>query len=278
VTTDPGIAPEPAAPPEIIALEGVTVIRDGRALLRDVDWHVHGRERWVVLGPNGAGKTTMLQVASTYLGPTRGTVRLLGATFGKVDVRELRERVGYAGAGPAALVRDYLPGLEIVVTGKHASFVDRRWHEYTEEDWDYGRAQLERLQAGHLAERRFGTLSAGERQRVLIARSLMTHPELLLLDEATTGLDLGARERLVASLADLAADPEAPAVVLVTHHVEEIPEGFDNVVLLAGGTVVARGPITETLTPELLSETFGVPLHLERRRGRFRAWSPRSGA
>ena len=260
---------------EVIDLQGVSVVRDGRWLLREINWHVERHERWVVLGPNGAGKTTMLQVASTYLGPTRGRVRLLGEQFGKVDVRELRERVGYAGAGPAALVRDYLPALEIVVTGKHASFVDRRWHEYTDEDWDFGRRQLERLQGGHLVDRKFGTLSAGEKQRVLIARSLMTHPELLLLDEATTGLDLGARERLVGSLADLAADPASPAVVLVTHHVEEIPAGFDQVALLAGGSIVAAGPIEETLTSEVLSETFGVALQLEHRDGRFRAWSPR---
>ncbi len=268
--------PSPAvSPSEIVALEGVSVVRDGRWLLTDIDWQVHRHERWVVLGPNGAGKTTMLQVASTYLGPTRGTVRLLGEVFGKVDVRDLRERVGYAGAGPAALVRDYLPAIEIVVTGKHASFVDRRWHEYSDEDWDFGARQLERLAAGHLADRRFGSLSAGEKQRVLIARSLMTHPELLLLDEATTGLDLGARERLVASLGELASDPESPAAVLVTHHVEEIPESFDNVLLLSGGAIVAAGPIEATMTPGLLSETFGVELKLERSAGRFHAWSPR---
>jgi len=259
---------------EIIALEGVTVIRDGRALLADVDWRVLRHERWIVFGPNGAGKTTMLQVASTYLGPTRGTVRLLGETFGKVDVRDLHERIGYAGSAPAQLVREYLPALEIVVTGKYASFVAERWNDYSTQDWDYASRQLERLSAGHLAHRRFGSLSTGERQRVLIARSLMTHPEVLFLDEATTGLDLGARERLVASLGELAADPDSPAVVLVTHHVEEIPDGFGHIVILAGGSVLAAGPIDEVLTSASLTACFDQPLRLERREGRFRAWMP----
>jgi iron complex transport system ATP-binding protein len=263
----------PADQTEVIALEGVAVIRDGRYLLRDVNWQVHRHERWVVLGPNGAGKTTMLQVASTYLGPTRGTVRLLGQVYGKVDVRELRERVGYAGAGPAGLIRPDLPAIDIVVTGRHASFVPTRFHSYTDGDWERARFHLDRLAAGQLVERRFGTLSSGEKQRILIARSLMTQPEVLFLDEAMTGLDLGARERLVASLADLAADPDSPAVVLVTHHVEEIPPGFGHIALLTSGSVVAAGPVDDVLSAESLSECFGQPLLLERRSDRFHAWS-----
>ena len=265
---------EPAAT-EVVALEGVAVIREGRRLLDGVDWTVNSHERWVVLGPNGAGKTTMLQVASTYLTPSRGTVRVLGHTRGRFDVRELRERIGYAGAGPASLVRTNLPALEIVVTGRHAAFVDSRWHDYTDGDWAKAQSNLERLGAGRLADRTFGTLSAGEKQRVLIARSLMTDPDLLLLDEATTGLDLGAREELVASLADLATDPDSPAVVLVTHHVEEIPEGFTHIVMLGSGRVMASGEIDTTLSPESLSSCFGVGLCLERHEGRYRAWMPR---
>lgn len=258
---------------EVIALEGVAVVREGRHLLRDINWKVHRHERWVVLGPNGAGKTTMLQVASTYMGPTRGSVRLLGHEYGKVDVRELRERVGYAGAGPAGLIRQDLNALDIVVTGRHASFVPTRFHSYSDEDWERARFHLGRLAAEHLVDRRFGTLSSGERQRVLIARSLMTRPEVLFLDEAMTGLDLGARERLVASLAELAADPESPAVILVTHHVEEIPPGFSHIALLASGSVVADGAIDDVLTGTSLSEAFGLSLRLERRSDRFHAWS-----
>ncbi|MGI9585963.1 MAG: ABC transporter ATP-binding protein, partial [Acidimicrobiia bacterium] len=233
---------------EVIALEAVSVVRDGRFLLHDVDWAVQSDERWVVLGPNGAGKTTMLQVASTYLGPTRGTVRLLGETFGKTDVRDLHERIGYAGSAPAQLVRDYLPALEIVVTGKYASFVAERWNTYSKEDWEFASFQLDRLAAGRLADRRFGSLSTGEKQRVLIARSLMTRPEVLFLDEAGTGLDLGAREVLVSSLGDLASDPAGPAAVLVTHHVEEIPFGFNHIVMMSEGKMIASGPIDTVLS------------------------------
>ncbi len=260
---------------EVIALEGVSVVRDGRTLLDDIDWAVQRHERWVVLGPNGAGKTMMLQVASTYLGPTRGTVRLLGETFGKVDVRDLHERIGYAGSAPAQLVRDHLPALEIVVTGKYASFVAERWNDYSQEDWDFASHQLDRLAAGKLADRRFGSLSTGEKQRVLIARSLMTRPEVLFLDEAATGLDLGAREVLVASLGDLASDPVSPAAVLVTHHVEEIPVGFEHVAMMSAGKVIAAGPIDSVMSSDSLSACFGQSLRLEQHSDRYRAWMPR---
>jgi iron complex transport system ATP-binding protein len=259
---------------EVIALDGVTVVRDGTSILSNINWRVQSHERWVVLGPNGAGKTTMLQVASTYMGPTRGTVRLLGEAFGSVDVRLLRERIGYAGPRPAALVRHDLPALDIVVTGKHASFVDRRWHDYEEADWEFGRNQLERLDAGELADRAFGSLSSGERQKVLIARSLMTHPEVLFLDEAMTGLDLGSRERLVAALEALASDAASPAVVLVTHHVEEIPPGFGHIAMLASGRIVASGRIENVLTSSALDACFGGRFRIEKQDGRYRAWSP----
>jgi len=262
----------PHEPAEVIALSKVSVVRVGRFLLEEVDWIVHDHERWVLFGPNGAGKTTLLEVASTYLAPSRGTMEVLGGLRGKVDVRDLRQHIGYAGAGPAALVRSHLPALEIVVTGKHAAFVDSRWHDYDQSDWDAARGHLTRFAADHLAGRTYGTLSAGEKQRVLIARSLMTGPRLLLLDEAMTGLDLGAREQLIASLADFAVDPESPAVVLVTHHVEEIPSGFSHILMLAHGKAIASGPMAKTLTAELLTSSFGLPLRLELVDGRYRAW------
>ncbi|MCP4303793.1 MAG: ATP-binding cassette domain-containing protein [bacterium] len=266
------IAPSQA---EVVALRGVAVVRDGTQILSDIDWSVHGHQCWVVLGPNGAGKTTMLQVASTYLGPTRGIVRLLGETYGKVDVRKLRARIGYAGAGPAELVAGRLPALEIVVTGKYASFVDKRWNEYDDADWAAARLQLDRLMASSLADRKFSTLSTGEKQRVLIARSLMANPDVLFLDEATTGLDLGARERLVAALADLAFDPDGPAIVLVTHHVEEIPPGFDHIAMMADGRLTASGSIDDVLTPTALSDCFGQKLNLDMTDDRYRAWASR---
>ena len=256
---------------EVIALAGVGVRRAGATLLHEIDWVVRAHERWVLLGPNGAGKTTLLQVASTYLRPTQGTVRLLGRTHGTVDVRALRKVVGYAGAKPAALVRPDLPAVEIVVTGKHAAFVDSRWHDYTDDDWVRARVALDRMGVSGVADRRFETLSAGERQRVLIARTLMVDPAVLLLDEATTGLDLAGRESMLATLAAFAADPASPAVVLVTHHVEEIPVGFTHVALLRTGRMVAAGPILETLTEDSLEAAFGLRVHLDRVGGRYRA-------
>ncbi len=256
----------------VLALDHVSLIRDGRPLLTDITWSVRADEHWVVLGPNGAGKTMMLQVASTYLAPTRGRVTLLGRERGHVDVRDLRRQIGYAGTGPAAMVHQELPAVEIVVTGKHAAFVDSRWHTYDDSDWVRAHQRLERLGAGHLAQRRFSSLSAGEKARVLIARALLDDTRLLLLDEATTGLDLGAREQMVASLSRLAEDPSGPVIVLVTHHVEEIPPGFDHIVLMAGGRIVDAGPIAETLTAAALSTTFGVEIRLEQRDGRYHAW------
>lgn len=263
----------PSSSPETFALEGVSIIRKGKHLLRKIDWVVHDDERWVIIGPNGAGKTTLLQVVSTYMTPSRGTMRIFGHTRGGIDVRPLREQIGYAGAGPAAMFHTDFPAREIVVTGRHAAFVDSRWHDYTAEDWNDAEAMMQRLGVSHLADRIFGTLSAGEKQRVALARSLMARPKLLLLDEATTGLDLGARETLLASLAQLAADPASPPMVMVTHHVEEIPPGFTHALLMGDAEVVAAGPIETTLTAEALTQSFGMPLHLDVIEGRYRAWA-----
>jgi iron complex transport system ATP-binding protein len=257
---------------EVLELSGVSVLRDRATLLDSIDWEVAEGERWVVLGPNGAGKTTLLQLASAHLHPSRGTATVLGETLGAVDVFELRPRIGLSSAALA----DRLPAKEtvrdVVLTASWA--VVGRWREQYE-DLDSERADelLAALGVAHLAERRFGTLSEGERKRVQIARALMTDPELMLLDEPAAGLDLGGREDLVRRLGDLAADPDAPALVLVTHHVEEIPSGFTHVLLLRDGRVVAAGPIETTLTAAALAETFGIPLELGRSGPR---WSARA--
>ena len=239
-------------------------------LIEDVTWEVEEGERWVVLGPNGAGKTTLLQVAAARMHPTTGVAGILGEVLGAVDVFELRPRIGLASSAMAERIpADEVVG-NVVVTASYG--IIGRWREQYD-DLDYARAMelLKALGAEHLADRLYGTLSEGERKRVQIARALMTDPELMLLDEPAAGLDLGGREDLVRRLGDLAADTEAPAMVLVTHHVEEIPPGFTDVLLIRGGRVVGAGPIPLTLTEEKLSETFGLPLVLEQHGERYSA-------
>jgi iron complex transport system ATP-binding protein len=250
----------------------VSVVREGRALLDGIDWTVDQGERWVVLGHNGSGKTTLLRVASCYLHPTSGTVHVLGQRLGRVDVRELRTRIGLTSAALADQLRPALDVLDVVMTAKHAA-LEPWWNTYTDEDRAHALVQLDRLGMAAFAKRTFGTLSSGERQRVLVARTLMVEPGIVVLDEPNAGLDLGGREELVAALAALAADPVSPPMVLVTHHVDEIPPGFTHVLLLRGGRVLDAGPIDTTLTAEALSATFGLALCLERRRDRFSAFA-----
>jgi iron complex transport system ATP-binding protein len=255
----------------ILRLSGVSVRRGGRTLLGPVDWSIDSGDRWVVIGPNGSGKTTLVHVASTYLWPTSGTVEVLGERIGRVDARELRRRVGYAGAGLEAAIDPGLTALDVVVTARHAA-LGPWWHTFSDADRARARELLAEIGVGNLAERAFGQLSTGERRRVQIARALMPAPELLILDEPGASLDLGAREALVRDLADLATAPAPRAVVLVTHHVEEIPAGFGHALVLSAGRVVAAGPIEDTLTGSVISEAFGLPISVERTNGRFRAW------
>ncbi len=263
----------------VVHLDRVTVTRGGNDLLADLSWSVELDERWVVLGPNGAGKTTLLQLISAQLHPSSGTVHLLGEQVGAVDVFELRPRIGLTTAALASRIPDHERVLDLVVSAAYA--VVGRWRERYD-DTDLARAGelLGQLGVASLAERTFGTLSEGERKRVQIARALMTDPELMLLDEPAAGLDLGGREDLLARLSTLAADPDAPALVLVTHHVEEIPPGFTHVLLLRDGGVVAGGLLDDVLTEDNLSRTFGTPLRLERADQRWfaRAAAPNPGA
>ena len=256
-----------------LCLRGVGVSRDGRDLLDGVDLRVEAGERWVVLGPNGSGKTTLLRIASLALAPTRGTVEVLGHRLGAVDVRGLRSRIGLASAAVADAVRPTITAEELVVSARSGA-IEPWWHRSRADDREVARAELERLDAGHLAGRTFGTLSSGERQRVLIARSLVARPGLLLLDEPTAGLDLGARERLVTGLGRLAVDPATPPMVFVTHHVEEIPQGVTSLALLRDGHVVAAGDLGTTLTSEALSTVFGLRLLVRHQGGR---WSATAG-
>jgi iron complex transport system ATP-binding protein len=244
---------------DVLDLDGVTVMRDGNALLDDVSWKVS--EGWVVLGANGAGKTTLLQLAAARLHPTRGKATVLGETLGSTDVFDLRPRVGLASAALAERLPPDERVRDVVLTAAYA--VNGRWRErYDGLDEDRSGDLLAAFGVRHLADRTFGTLSEGERKRVQLARSMMTDPELVLLDEPAAGLDLGSREMLVRDLAELAHDPLSPVLVLVTHHVEEIPPGFNHAMLMRDGGVVAAGPIAEVLTDENLTSTFGVPLRI----------------
>jgi len=255
---------------DVLDLDGVTIMRGGNALLDNVTWEVEEGERWVVLGPNGAGKTTLLQVAAARMHPTAGTVEVLGEKLGGTDVFELRPRIGLS----SAVLAERIPAEElvrdVVLTAAYA--ISGRWREQYD-TLDHGRAGdlLAAFGVEHLAERTFGTLSEGERKRVQLARSLMSDPELVLLDEPAAGLDLGSRETLVRDLAELAGDKRSPVLVLVTHHVEEIPPGFTHVLMLRSGQVVSAGPIEATLTDENLTTTFGVPLKVQQRAQRWSA-------
>ena len=258
--------------PPVLELDAVSVIRGGRTILGPLDWCVRPDERWAVIGPNGSGKSTLLSIASTYLWPSRGTVRVLGARIGEVDARELRRSVGYVSAALAAAIDPELSALDVVVAARHAALVPW-WHEFTSGDRAHAAELLELMGCGGLADRTFGTLSSGERQRLLIARTLMTEPSLLLLDEPAAGLDLGAREALIARLTALASAAQPSAIVLVTHHVEEIPTGFTHALVLAKGRAVAGGRIHEAITGAVLSDAYGIALRVDVAGGRFRAWA-----
>jgi iron complex transport system ATP-binding protein len=257
---------------EVLKLRGVSVRRETSLLLRNVDWTAHEDERWIVIGPNGAGKTTLLQVAATILYPTEGTVDVLGERLGEVDVFELRPRIGLTSASLAERVPAGEKVIDLVLTASYA--ILGRWkEEYESSDVTRAVELLDALGCAHLIRRRFSTLSEGERKRVQIARAMMPDPEILLLDEPAAGLDLGGREDLLRRLSTLANNPKAPMMVLVTHHVEEVPDGFTHAMLLRRGAVLAAGPIEDVFTAKNLSRCFGVPLSIERHENRWRAWA-----
>ncbi len=255
---------------DVLELVDVSVVREGRALIEQVSWSVKEGERWVILGPNGAGKTTLLNVASSYLFPTTGTASILGDRLGRVDVFELRPRIGIAGVGMAEKLPRRQTVLQTVLTAAYG--MTATWQEsYEDIDEQRARAFLDRLGMTEHLDRRFGTLSEGERKRTLIARALMTDPELLLLDEPAAGLDLGGREDLVRRLGRLARDPIAPSMIMVTHHVEEIAPGFTHVLMIRQGKVLAAGPLELELTSRNLSRCFGLPLVVEQQGERWTA-------
>ena len=254
------------------SLRNVSVVYDGTTVLGPLDWDIAPHERWIVLGPNGSGKTSLIKILSLYRFPTTGTVDVLGERWGTVDVREHRRRIGLASSSLRDQFRPNISGIDIVMTARYAA-LESWWHTYTDADRATALACLKRVGASQLAERAFATLSSGEQQRVQLARTLMGRPELLLLDEPTAGLDLAGREQLVASLESLAADPQTPATVLVTHHTDEIPPSFTHGLLLRDGAPLVCGDLGDVLTAEALSECFSHKLRLERRDGRWLSWA-----
>jgi iron complex transport system ATP-binding protein len=254
----------------VVELAGVSIVRNGSTLINNIYWEIDESDRWVVIGPNGAGKTTLLQVISAQIHPSSGVAGLLGEVLGTVDVFELRPRIGLTSAALAERIPRGERVHDVVVSASYA--VVGRWREeYDELDHERASELLAQLRIDRLANRTFGTLSEGERKRVQIARALMTDPELLLLDEPAAGLDLAGRESLVATLGELAQDQYAPASVLVTHHVEEIPKGITHAMLLKAGEIVAAGPLRDTLTADNLTKTFEVELSLVEADGRWTA-------
>jgi iron complex transport system ATP-binding protein len=255
---------------DVLDLVDVSLVRDGKKLLSGITWRVAEGERWVVVGPNGAGKTTLLQIAAGNLHPSSGTATILGETLGRVDVFELRPRIGLTSAAVDQRIARTAQVRDAVLTASYGQL--GRWRErYDEMDTVRADDLLAWWGMEGFADRVYSTLSSGERKRTLIARALMTDPELLLLDEPAAGMDLGGREDLLRRLTRLADDPDAPASVLVTHHVEELPPGITHALLLRKGAVVASGLVRDVLTAENLSATFDLPLAVERRNGRWYA-------
>lgn len=252
----------------ILQLENISVVRGDRVILGPLDWQVLEGQRWVILGPNGAGKTTLLQVCSSLIHPSSGQIRILGQTLGKVDVFELRTQIGLTSSKLVEQLPDDELVIDVVLTAAYAMF--GRWQEKYDL-WDESRAMalLTALGVRDLGNRVFGSLSDGEKKRVQIARSLMADPELLLLDEPASSLDLGGREDLLQRIENFASDPLAPATVIVTHHIEEIPVGTTHALLLKEGKVLAQGVIDQVITNENLTNAYGLPIAVQSQNGRF---------
>ncbi|MFB8172930.1 ABC transporter ATP-binding protein [Kitasatospora purpeofusca] len=284
--TDVAAAGSPAAPPEpsespelpetsapLLRTRAVDVVRDGRHLLRGIDLDIHPGEHWALLGPNGAGKSTLLALLGAVSHPTRGEVDVLGRRLGRVDIRELRAHLGHV--NPRHPLRSPLTVREVVLTGVTNTIEPDLHRKPAPEELERAELLIETLGMTEAAESPWTTLSQGERGRALIARALMPSPRLLLLDEPATGLDLTARELLLDSLDLLRHQHPELASVLVTHHLEELPESTTHALLLRAGETVAAGPVDEVMTTELVSATFGHPIRITRQDGR---WTARAAA
>ena len=256
--------------PVVLDLKDVSVYRNDTPILKNINWQVEDDQRWVIIGPNGAGKTTLLRLGASVLHPTHGTVSILGEELGATNVFDVRTRVGFASSAIASHIPNTETVINAVMTAAYA--VTGRWYEsYDAMDERRALRILGEWRLSELANRKFGTLSDGERKRVQLARAVMTDPELLLLDEPVASLDLAARETTIQILGEYAKAEDAPAMIIVTHHLEEIPAGITHAMLLKEGEIFAAGKIHETITSEKVSEAFGLPLHVGLDYGRYRA-------
>lgn len=253
---------------EVLSFNNVSVMRSDKTILSDVTWSVKDNERWVIVGPNGAGKTTLLKIAAAQMQPSSGSASVLGEALGEINVFDLRTRIGFASTAIASRIPNSETVLDAVMTASYA--VTGRFKEmYEDVDERRARRVLTEWHLSEYADRAFGTLSDGERKRVQIARAVMPDPELLLLDEPVASLDIGSREATIKILSGYASHPAAPAIIMVTHHLEEIPAGFTHALVLSEGRIIASGPINHTLTTEKLSEAYGLPLEVAFQSGRF---------
>ncbi|MEY3934069.1 MAG: hypothetical protein RLZZ606_668 [Actinomycetota bacterium] len=253
---------------EVLAFKNVSVQRSGKTILNDITWSVQDNERWVIVGPNGAGKTTLLKIAAAQLQPSSGSASVLGEALGEINVFDIRTRVGFASTAIASRIPNSESVLNAVMTASYA-ITGRFKEKYDDVDERRARRVLTEWHLSENADRPFGTLSDGERKRVQIARAVMPDPELLLLDEPVASLDIGSREATIKILSGYASHPAAPAIIMVTHHLEEIPAGFTHALVLNEGRIIASGPINHTLTTDKLSEAYGLPLEVAFQAGRF---------
>lgn len=253
---------------EVLSFNNLTLLRDGKAILEGINWSVSADQRWVIVGPNGAGKTSLLKIAAAQLQPSSGTAEVLGEILGEINVFELRTRIGFASSAIAGRIPNSERVLDAVMTASYA-ITGRFKEKYEDVDERRARRVLKEWQLDNLAERAFGTLSDGEKKRTQIARAVMPDPELLLLDEPVASLDIGSREATIKILSGYASHPKAPAIIMVTHHLEEIPTGFTHALVLSDGQILEAGPITQTLTTEKLSAAYGLELEVALVAGRF---------
>lgn len=252
----------------VIELSGICYKRGGKPILDDIDWKVKEDEHWAVVGANGSGKTTLMQIASGHLWPTNGTVTVLGKTFGITDLRDLRKKIGWVSANLQPRIPAHLLSEDVVWSGIDSTIGVYR--NPSEAEIEKVNLTLVMLESENLAFKQYGILSTGEKQRVLIARALITQPTLLVLDEPGAGLDPQAREKLFTILDRMGKRSESPTIVLVTHHVEEVTDLFTHVMVLKEGKVVAKGPKEEVLTSEVMSAAFSAECNVTRTGSRYR--------